>query len=115
MTDKSQTVAYREKESMILDAAQKRFAHYGIHKVTMDEIAEDCGLGKASLYYYFPTKEDLFRGVIEREHREFLHRMEDVAGKPGLAAGKLRDFAIQRVALTRVSHNLTAFKTTRHG
>ena len=45
----------RDKEEVILRSAQRRFASFGYSKVTMDEIAEDIGMAKASLYYYFPT------------------------------------------------------------
>ena len=62
-----------EKQAVILDAARKRFAYYGFSKVTMDEIAADVGLGKASLYYYFPTKEGLFVEVIKDEKSQFLY------------------------------------------
>ena len=43
------------KEKEILEAARSRFAHYGYSKVTMEEIALDVEMGKASLYYYFPV------------------------------------------------------------
>lgn len=61
----------KEKEVLILEAARKRFGYYGYAKTTMDEIAGDIGMGKASLYYYFPTKESLFRSVIALEQDEF--------------------------------------------
>jgi len=57
----------RDKEELILQAAQHRFAAYGLSKVTMDEIAEDVGMAKASLYYCFPTKETIFRSVVQHE------------------------------------------------
>ena len=60
-----------EKQAVILDAARKRFAYYGFSKVTMDEIAADIGMGKASLYYYFPTKEsDLLLLEVFEEFKE---------------------------------------------
>ena len=54
------------KEKTIVEAARNRFAHYGFSKVTMEEIATDVGMGKASLYYYFPKKEDLFKKLVYR-------------------------------------------------
>jgi TetR/AcrR family transcriptional regulator len=60
----------------ILDAAQKRFARLGLSGTTMEEIASDVGTSKASLYYYFRTKEKIFREVIAREQREFLGRIK---------------------------------------
>ena len=52
-----------EKLSKVLDAAQKRFARFGLSKTTMNDIADDLGVSKASLYYYFPDKESIFKKV----------------------------------------------------
>jgi TetR/AcrR family transcriptional regulator len=66
----------KEKNSLILAAARKRFDTYGYAKATMDEIAEDVGMAKPSLYYYFPTKEAIFRSVIQAEQDEFAEQTE---------------------------------------
>jgi TetR/AcrR family transcriptional regulator len=58
------------KLECIINAAQKRFAHYGLCKTTMNEIASDVGMGKASLYYYFPDKETLFESVFIHTNME---------------------------------------------
>jgi AcrR family transcriptional regulator len=47
------------KKTQILDAAYKRFSHYGYSKTTMKEIASDLSMSKALLYYYFPDKSQL--------------------------------------------------------
>jgi len=60
-----------EKINNIIAVAQKRFGLYGLEKTTMKEIASDLGISKAALYYYFPDKESLFKGVIEAELDEF--------------------------------------------
>ncbi len=65
------------KEQLILEAAQKRFGMYGIEKTSMREIADDLKLSKASLYYYFPDKESLYRAVIEKEQGEFIERIRE--------------------------------------
>lgn len=87
----------KEKERIIIQAAQKRFAHYGFSKVTMDEIARDVELGKASLYYYFPTKEDLFRSVIAQEISELQKNIELILQKPDSASQKLKSYVEQRM------------------
>jgi AcrR family transcriptional regulator len=84
--------AHSDKQAAILDAAQKRFAHYGLTKVTMDDIAADLGMSKAALYYYFSTKEDIFRQVIGREQREFIHLVEESNGTKTAARDKLLRF-----------------------
>ena len=68
-----------DRHVAILDAAQKRFARFGLNKVTMEEIAADLGCSKAALYYYFTTKEDIFRQVLRREQQEFIdHLIESI-------------------------------------
>lgn len=85
-----------EKEHVILTAAQKRFARYGYGKVTMEEIAEDVQMAKASLYYYFPTKEAIFRRVVQREQCEFIEYMAGVLQKTPSASQKLMAYVEHR-------------------
>ena len=54
-----------KKRLLIINAALKRFAHYGLAKTTMTEIAKDISFSKALLYYYFPDKLSLYVEVIE--------------------------------------------------
>ncbi|WP_432713528.1 TetR/AcrR family transcriptional regulator [Pedobacter sp.] len=54
-----------KKRILIINAALKRFAHYGLAKTTMTEIAKDISFSKALLYYYFPDKVSLYVRVIE--------------------------------------------------
>ncbi|MDR3628173.1 MAG: TetR/AcrR family transcriptional regulator [Ignavibacteriaceae bacterium] len=95
-----------EKVKAILQAARKRFAHYGFSKVTMDEIAGDVELGKASLYYYFPTKEELFKSVIFQEQTEFIKRIELLLQNSFTATEKLNEYVEQRLMFSRELSNL---------
>ncbi|WP_256003741.1 TetR/AcrR family transcriptional regulator [Pedobacter deserti] len=54
-----------KKRLLIIEAALKRFAHYGLAKTTMTEIAKDISFSKALLYYYFPDKLTLYVTTIE--------------------------------------------------
>jgi TetR/AcrR family transcriptional regulator len=56
----------RENERTILDAAEKVFAEAGFGGATMQLIADMAGLPKANLHYYFATKEDLYRKVVQQ-------------------------------------------------
>ncbi|MFA3783992.1 TetR/AcrR family transcriptional regulator [Melioribacteraceae bacterium 4301-Me] len=96
----------RLKEKTIIEAARNRFAHYGFSKVTMDEIASDVGMGKASLYYYFPTKEELFKSVILEEQNEFVKNLEAILQKNTLASEKLNEYVAQRIKYFRDLVNL---------
>ena len=99
----------RDKEELIVQAAQHRFALYGYSKVTMDEIAEDIGMAKASLYYYFPTKETIFRSVVQHEQDEFLSRNQKVIEDKVPACQKFLEYIRQRIKLTEQLNNLTHF------
>jgi TetR/AcrR family transcriptional regulator len=97
----------RDKEELILHAAQRRFAAYSYSKVTMDEIAEDVGMAKASLYYYFPTKEAIFRSVVQHEQEEFLTQAKEVLGQSGSASNKIVEYIQLRMKLTERLSNLS--------
>src|SRR5688572_12464174 len=58
-------MAQDQKQEAIIEAAIKRFAHFGVAKTTMSEIAADLSLSKASLYYYFPDKLNLYAAVFK--------------------------------------------------
>ncbi|HEX7493570.1 MAG TPA: TetR/AcrR family transcriptional regulator [Bacteroidales bacterium] len=66
-----------DKVQLIIEASQKRFGLYGLEKTSMREIASDLKLSKASLYYYFPDKESLYKAVVEKEQNEFIANVSE--------------------------------------
>jgi len=50
----------KEKKIQIIKAAVKRFTKHGLNKTTLDEVARDLRIGKATIYHYFQSKEDLY-------------------------------------------------------
>lgn len=61
-----------EKRIQIIKAADKRFAKHGLNKTTLDEIARDLRIGKATLYHYFKSKDDLFFQTITWEVEQYI-------------------------------------------
>lgn len=53
-----------EKADAILQAATELFAEKDFHAVLMDEVAVRAGVGKGTLYRYFPTKDELYVSTI---------------------------------------------------
>ncbi|HKJ80380.1 MAG TPA: TetR/AcrR family transcriptional regulator [Ignavibacteriaceae bacterium] len=102
------TEKLKEKEFAILKAARQRFAHYGYSKVTMDEIAADVEMGKASLYYYFPNKENLFQAVIFQEQDEFANEIEKMLKNETCAEDKLLQYVDLRLKYFHKLLNLGA-------
>lgn len=58
--------AIDDKRNQIIEAALKRFSHFGIAKTSMSEVADDLKLSKANLYYYFPDKFSLIEAIAHR-------------------------------------------------
>lgn len=59
------------KHEHIVEAAIKRFSHFGINKTTLAEIADDIGISKPSLFYYFHDKSSLLDAVGQKIINEF--------------------------------------------
>tara|TARA_B100001750_G_C15347846_1_gene515610 strand:+ start:330 stop:911 length:582 start_codon:yes stop_codon:yes gene_type:complete len=60
---KKEERALRKKR--IIKGALSVFNELGIEKTTMDEIAHESGFGKATLYYYFSSKDEVFVEIME--------------------------------------------------
>lgn len=52
------------RKHLIMDGALSVFHDHGIDGATMEQIANEAGFGTASLYYYFPKKEDVFSAIM---------------------------------------------------
>jgi AcrR family transcriptional regulator len=98
------------KEQLIIEVAQQRFGLYGIEKTSMREIAEDLNLSKASLYYYFPDKESLYKAVVEKEQAEFLGRIMERITSIKEADLLLREYSNARLSYFRTLLNLSRLR-----
>ncbi|MDR9393820.1 TetR/AcrR family transcriptional regulator [Roseovarius sp. SYSU LYC5161] len=83
----------QENERLILDAAEKVFAEAGFGGATMQLIADLAGLPKANLHYYFPTKEALYRQVVQNIFQDWLKAADffDAASGPAEGIGAYID------------------------
>jgi AcrR family transcriptional regulator len=77
----------REK---ILEAAEVVFARRGLSGTRVREIAEAAGVNVATLYIYFPSKEDMYEAVLESGVRPLVELMSEfAAGERGSRATEL--------------------------
>jgi TetR/AcrR family transcriptional regulator len=60
------------KRAKILQAAEKEFAGKGFAGARMDKIGKSAGLDKATLYYYFRTKQDIYNAVVMEVTQAFI-------------------------------------------
>lgn len=63
------------RREVLLDAAAREFRARGFHAVTMRDIAREAGMIAGSIYYHFPSKEDLFLAVYEEGVRRISARV----------------------------------------
>ncbi len=60
-------------------SAMQCFAKFGLDKTTLDDIAQAVGLNKASLYYYYKNKEDIFIEVALKEGEDYIASLQEKA------------------------------------
>ncbi len=77
----------QQNETLILQAAEKVFAEAGFGGATMQLIADLAGLPKANLHYYFATKEDLYRRVVQNIFEIWLNAAQSMDDAPGPVEG----------------------------
>ena len=76
-----------ERKDQIMNAAEEVFSQKGFNDARMDDIAEETGLSKGTLYLYYKSKDDLIIAILERLfQREF-----KAFGKLDLASMSARD------------------------
>jgi len=102
-----------DTRAVILAAAEGIFAEEGLEGARTDEITSRAGVNKALLYYYFESKEALFRAVLESHLKEFQSRIFDILDSPASARSKLIryinlhfDFISARPYYPRLIHRL---------
>jgi AcrR family transcriptional regulator len=67
----------QEIQNRIKTAAIQCFSQYGLEKTTLDDIAKVVGLNKATFYYYYKNKEDIFLEVALHEGEQFLLQLQE--------------------------------------
>ena len=77
MVSKRQQEERKLRRKRILDGALEVFHKSGIEGSTMDQIANQAGFGKATLYYYFSSKEEVFCAIMEKGWKPLWEDLED--------------------------------------
>ncbi len=72
---------FEEKRLQILEEAGKIFEKYGFKKTSMVDIAKAVNMGKASLYYYFQSKEDISLELMKMERETAFKRFHQIVDR----------------------------------
>lgn len=63
-------MANQLKYDRILDALQELLENRKLQSISVSEIAHTAGIGKGSIYYYFPSKDAIFEALVERSYEK---------------------------------------------
>ena len=78
MKGSTKTPRQAAKREQIVGAASRVFAARPYHVVCMDDVAAAARVGKGTLYRYFPSKEDLYLGVVAEAFDLLIRQLERV-------------------------------------
>lgn len=70
-----------KKYHLILDALQLLLEEKKIQNISVSEIAQKAGIGKGSIYYYFPSKDAILDALIERSYEQPLLTAKNLAAQ----------------------------------
>ncbi len=74
----------KRRDQEVIDAAAKVFYERGFADASVQDVADELGILKGSLYHYIETKEDLLFRLLEELHDEVQAILEEVAAVEGL-------------------------------
>jgi AcrR family transcriptional regulator len=93
------------RRNQILDAATKVFVRLGFQHARMDDIVEESGLSKGTLYWYFKSKEDIINAISRRLFTGELEKLEGLLEAEDTVSERLMQLTNYRVAgLKRMSN-----------
>lgn len=79
----------KEREDLIVQAAEEVLSERGYHDMSIDEIAARVGIAKGTVYLHFASKEELVFALFEREIDAFVHTLDETAALPLSARARL--------------------------
>lgn len=88
------TISTRE---VILEATDRLLARYGYKKMTIDDLAKECGIGKGSVYLHFESKEDIALSHIDELANRILIEIREIASRSSSVENRLRKMLVRRV------------------
>ncbi len=97
----------------ILDACARLVTEHGLRSVTMSQIAQDAGIGRATLYKYFSDVDAMLLAWHERQISGHLEHLQQIRDAAGTAAERLRA-VLEAFALMSNAHGDNDLATLLH-
>lgn len=90
----------------LLDAAETCFAHFGVMKTTVEDVAAEARVSRATVYRYFEGRDELILGVLMREAARFLGRLGKRLQRGGDFPTAIADGVLYTLSAVRADPNL---------
>lgn len=84
-----------ERRARILDAAKSVVAEYGVGNTTLQSIADEAGISKGALYYYYKTKSGILYDIMDYE-----------TARAKSLAGKSREKSLSKAEITQATQDI---------
>lgn len=81
----------QERKQQIMEAALKVFSREGLHTARMDDIAEEAGLSKGALYWYFNSKDKIIASLLTNFFDREFSKIEEWVMKDDSARNLLQN------------------------
>ncbi|HNW69678.1 MAG TPA: TetR/AcrR family transcriptional regulator [Bacteroidales bacterium] len=95
----------KKTENIILEAAKKIFIEYGFDGARMQQIADEAGINKALLHYYFRSKDKLFDYIFDETFKSFF---------PNVLVIMMSDLSFEQKIRSFVSHYIDTLIQNPH-
>ncbi len=105
MDNNTKTLANSNMRNTIVSIAAEVFAKFGFKKTTVDDIAQALSKGKSSIYYYFSSKEDIFKAVIEKEADALREKINEILQSDQKVIDKVKAYVNTRMQAVKVMAN----------
>ncbi len=105
------------KREAILNAAFTQFSRYGFRRTSMEDIANETGISRASLYSHFDNKEEIFRCLSASLHEQALGKAESHLKGTSSQAGEHIDLTarVEAALLARLGPFHEIVTQSEHG
>jgi AcrR family transcriptional regulator len=87
----------RDIRNELLDATDRLLTRYGYKKMTIDDLAQEVGIGKGSVYLHFSSKEDIALSHIDRIIQRLKAKLHAIAARKMAPDKRLREMLVERV------------------
>src|SRR6266404_3412427 len=90
-------VQQKSTRDAILDATDRLLTRYGYKKMTIEDLANEVGIGKGSIYLHFSSKEEIALSHIDRIIERLKQKLSAITSKSSGVEKRLQEMLIERV------------------